>query len=139
MNTYDPQPPSREPANRRRAPRYHCTGQAEVRCRHAGPPSRGKLLDLSLGGCYLEADFAFDIGRRVEVLLQVSGMPFRAIGQVVYTQVLRDPERPRTTFQYVGMGIRFVELSCGARTRLQTLIREFEEAIAPPASHDRSV
>ena len=66
-------------------------------------------------------------------------MPFRAIGQIVYTQVLRDPQRPRTTFQYAGMGIRFVELSCGARTRLQTLIREFEEAITPSASPDQPV
>jgi len=122
-----PVPPPPPPDARRGAERFDCAGMAEVRPRPVAPPSRGKILDLSLGGCYIEADFAFEIGRRVEIVVQVSGMSLRAVGQVVYTQLLRDPERPRSTFQYVGMGIRFVGMSKGGRLRLQELIDEFQQ------------
>jgi len=115
-----------DPGQRRAADRYDCAGMAEVRPRPVAPPSRGKILDLSLGGCYIEADFAFEVGRRVEIVIQVCGMSLRAVGQIVYTQLLRDPGRPRTTFQYVGMGIRFVGMSKGGRLRLQELIDEFQ-------------
>ena len=117
------------PSERRRGNRYSCKGEAEVRPQPLGSPSWGKILDLGAGGCYLESDFAFDIGRRVEILLKVNHMQLRVLGQVAYHQILRPAERPQSSFQYVGMGIRFLGMSAGGRASLQELVEEFEENV----------
>jgi hypothetical protein len=134
---HNPDPGKARP-ERRRGNRYSCKGEAEVRPQPLGSPSWGKILDLSAGGCYVESDFAFDVGRRVEILLKVNHMKLLVLGQVAYHQLLRPPERPRTSFQYVGMGIRFLGMSAGGRANLQELVEEFEENVrreqVPPAA-----
>ena len=101
--------------NRRRYPRYDCTGAVAVGSPHTGRPSKGKLLNLSVGGCFAETDWPLEVGTRVEVLLEVNRLSFRAVGEV------------RMLDSRGGMGIEFSGMSAGGRQRLRELISELEE------------
>src|SRR5437868_10637629 len=68
--------------NLRRYPRFDCSGAGEVSSRHTGRPAKGKLLNLSVGGCFAEMDWPLEVGTRVEVLLEVNRLSFRAVGEV---------------------------------------------------------
>jgi PilZ domain-containing protein len=101
--------------NLRRYPRYDCTGAVEVSSPHAGRPAKGKLLNISIGGCFAETDGPLEVGTRVEVLLEVNRLSFRAVGEV------------RMLDSRGGMGIEFSGMSAGGRQRLRELISELEE------------
>lgn len=101
--------------NLRRYPRYDCTGAVEVSGPHTGRPSKGKLLNLSVGGCFAETDWPLEVGTRVEILLQVNRLSFRAVGEV------------RMLDARGGMGIEFRGMSAGGRQRLRELIAELQE------------
>lgn len=108
---------------RRGSPRYACAGDAQVRVPFGGPAFAGRLLNLSLGGCYVQMESPFELGRLAEVTLRVNKLSFRARGKVVFSESFRsDPgdARPRS-----GMGIRFTGMSEGGRRRLRELIEEF--------------
>jgi hypothetical protein len=69
-----------------------------------------------LGGCYIETSAGLDVGTRVEIVLRVTGLAFRAVGEV------------RSTYGSAGIGVKFTSMSAGGRARLQELIAELEEA-----------
>jgi hypothetical protein len=105
-----------ETENRRSTPRYDCEGSAEIRVAASGRLLRGRIVNLSLGGCYLETTASIDVGTRVEIVLRVSGLAFRALGQV------------KSAYGSAGIGVQFTGMSSGGHTRLQELIAELEEA-----------
>lgn len=105
----------------RRYPRYDCTGAVELSSPHTGRPLKGKLLNLSIGGCFAQADWPLEVGTRVEVRLELSGLSFRALGEV------------RMVDSRGGMGIEFGGMSAGGRQRLGELIAELEEGSAVDA------
>lgn len=56
------------PADKRVHPRYGCEGHAEVFLPHAGLLIRGRILNLSMSGCYIEtALLNLERGTQVEV------------------------------------------------------------------------
>lgn len=79
---------------------------------------RGRILDVSIGGCRIRFEERFPVGiyRRVEVEFLLDGLPFRLPGVV---QSLHD----RFT-----AGIRFVDLSERKREQLLFVIEEITEA-----------
>jgi hypothetical protein len=102
---------------RRSRTRYSCDGRVEVRVPYAGPPAKGTIVDVSAEGCCVECDFPFDISRRVELMLQVNQLTFRAMGIVANSAPRDGSDRHR-------FGIRFLALSAGGKQRLQELIVE---------------
>jgi hypothetical protein len=112
---------------RREHPRYSCSGDAEICLPSSGPLSRGTIVTLSLGGCYIEMDSPFNVGRRVEMMLRVNRLSLRAIGQVMYRVTYRTIRETEGKRKGTGMGIKFVDMSAGGRQRLQELVREMEE------------
>ena len=101
---------------RRYSPRYECEGSAEVRIPSQGRVVRGRIVNLSLGGCYIETNAALDIGSKIEIVLRVTGLAFRAAGEI------------KSVYGSMGVGIQFTGMSSGGRTRLRELIGELEEA-----------
>lgn len=79
---------------------------------------RGRILDLSLGGCRIRTDERFPVGiyRRVETEFRLEGLPFRLGG---VTQAIHDRQT---------VGIRFLDMSGRKREQLEQLIEEIEEA-----------
>ena len=101
---------------RRYSPRYECEGSAEIRIPSQGRLVRGRIVNLSLGGCYIDTNAALDIGSKVEIVLRVTGLAFRAAGEI------------KSVYGSAGAGIQFTGMSTGGRSRLKELIGELEEA-----------
>jgi c-di-GMP-binding flagellar brake protein YcgR len=87
-----------------------------------GSQVRGRILDLSLGGCRIRTDEAFPVGiyTRVEVEFRLEGLPFR-LGGVI--QAVHDRDR-------LNVGIRFLDMSDRKRSQVEQLIDEIEEVRA---------
>jgi hypothetical protein len=79
---------------------------------------RGRIVDVSLGGCRIKSPNRFPVGiyRRVEVEFTLDGLPFRLAGVV---QSLHDAHT---------IGIRLLDLSERKREQLTALMEELEEA-----------
>jgi PilZ domain len=108
--------PEAHEEERRYSPRYECEGSAEIRVPTQGRLVRGRIVNLSLGGCYIETNGALDAGSKVEIVLRVTGLAFRAAGEI------------KSVYGSAGVGIQFTGMSSGGRTRLKELIGELEEA-----------
>jgi len=75
-----PREQNREP---RRHPPYACEGYAEVFLPHGGLLFRGRILDLSMSGCYIEtALLNLERGTQVEVYFVTNQLQFRVLGNV---------------------------------------------------------
>jgi PilZ domain len=115
-------PPSSPPPaagtddERRYSPRYGCEGTAEISVPSQGRLVRGRIVNLSLGGCYIDTNAALDVETKVEIVLRVTGLAFRAAGEI------------RSVYGSAGIGIQFTGMSAGGRVRLKELIAELEEA-----------
>jgi hypothetical protein len=101
----------------RRNARYELDTSASILLVNVGSTLRGRILDLSLGGCRIRTDERFPVGiyTRVETEFRLEGLPFR-LGGVI--QAIHD----RNT-----VGIRFLDLSERKRQQVQDLIDEIEE------------
>lgn len=103
---------------RRQVQRHGVDSTAAVLLLDVHANVRGRILDVSLGGCRIRFEERFPVGiyRRVEVEFLLDGLPFRLPGVV---QSLHD----RFT-----VGIRFVDLSERKREQLLFVIEEIAEA-----------
>lgn len=113
-------------AGRRRYPRYVCEGQAEVFVPHGALLFRGKILDLSLSGCFIETP-AIDLerGTHVEVYFVTRQMNIRVAGHIAALRRKR------------GAGIAFQGLSPRLSRQIGELVcelREISEFGAKPES-----
>lgn len=115
------------PPNRRRSPRYSCQGRAEVCVPHGGLLFRGKILDLSISGCFIEtAALNLERGTPVEIYFVARQLQFRIAGRIAVLH----PKR--------GAGIAFDPLSPRRTRELTELIAELEaisqsQQLAPQA------
>ena len=101
----------------RREPRQTIDSSAVIHLIDLAAVVRGRILDVSLGGCCIRTDQRFPLGifRRVEAEFRVEGLPFRLGG---VTQALYD----RCT-----VGIRFLDVSPRKQAQLVQLIDEIKE------------
>jgi len=112
-------------ANRRRHPRYACEGHAEVFVPHGALLFQGKILDLSLSGCFIETPaLNLERGTHVEVYFAARQMQFRVAG---YIAVL---------YRRRGAGIAFRNLSPRRAQQVADLVRELKEAAEATAIPD---
>jgi len=104
------------------APRYDCSGSAEIRLARGRRLERGAIANLSVGGCSLKSEFPFDIGERVEMILRINQVSFLVVGNVVHIPSLDAVNKSKSSS--LGMGIQFKNMTEGARARLLELIAE---------------
>ena len=95
---------------RRRYPRYSCSGGVELRKESTDPPTWAKLTDIGLGGCYVELMSTLPLQTQVEFVMQAEDLEVRGRGVV------------RTTHPGVGNGIAFTQMKTDDWRRLNELI-----------------
>ncbi len=126
------EPPVRRPAtprDRRAQARHEVDTTAAIFLVRVGSELRGRILDLSLGGCRIRTDEHFPVGiyTRVETEFHLQGLPFR-LGGVIQAIHNRDT-----------VGIRFLDLSERKRQQVLDLIDEIEQMrAAMPQDKDSS-
>lgn len=102
--------------DRRYSARYECEGTAEISVPSQGRLIRGRIVNLSFGGCYIETNAALDVGTKIEIVFRVTGLAFRAAGEI------------KSVYGSAGIGVQFTGMSSGGRERLKELIGELEES-----------
>lgn len=82
MDTINSQRGAPSGQERRRYPRYHCQGSAEIIAGLSGAHQWGTFTDLSQGGCYVETPAPLAAGQEVQLKLTVVGLTFSVTGRV---------------------------------------------------------
>ena len=95
---------------RRKAPRYACSGRIEMQVQGANYRIGGTLADISLHGCYVEMNSTYPVDTMLNLELDVISMKIKLTGIV------------RASYPFLGMGISFGEIEGKARTQLQDLM-----------------
>lgn len=109
----EPPPEGAWPAvDRRRYPRFSCTGA--LRAQQVGTDFTAvqKLTDLSLGGCYGESMAPFDRDTTLDLVLEVGGLSLRARGMV------------RTCHSSMGNGIGFTQIQPDEWKKLVRVVQQ---------------
>lgn len=106
------------PEERRRHNRYAVEGEAEVIVADGSRLFRGRILDISLSGCFIEtsARLRLAVGTRV-------AMVFRANGALLRTTAAFRALRPGK-----GAGFLFVDLNDRTKMGLERLIAVLERS-----------
>ncbi|HKU28132.1 MAG TPA: PilZ domain-containing protein [Candidatus Sulfotelmatobacter sp.] len=85
--------------NKRRAARYKCEGSAELREEGCDVRTWATFTDISLYGCYVEAQATYPAGTILNMRLEANGTRVETRGNV------------RVNYPYLGMGIAFVGMT----------------------------
>jgi hypothetical protein len=104
-----------EDRERRRHPRYTCEGYAEVVLPSGGLRFRGKILNLSISGCFVETEFRLERGTVVEVYFEMRRLCFRVAGTAAAPQKKR------------GVGIAFQHLTLRRMREIEEILAELHE------------
>ncbi len=121
-------------ADKRRSRRYKCEGSAEIRAEGAEVRTWASFTDISLHGCYVEAQSTYPAGALLHVKLDANGIHVETRGIV------------RVSYPYLGMGIAFADLTphntaelrslLSGVTRRDAIMRPGVESSLPSASPD---
>ena len=85
--------------NKRQARRYKCEGSVEMRTEGCDVRTWATFTDISLHGCYIEAQATFPAGTVLNLKLEANGIRVETRGNV------------RVNYPYLGMGIAFVGMT----------------------------
>jgi PilZ domain len=97
-------------ANRRQARRYKCEGSVEMRTEGCDVRTWATFTDISLHGCYIEAQATFPVGTVLNLKLEANGIRVETRGNV------------RVNYPYLGMGVAFVGMSAENVGRLRRIL-----------------
>lgn len=97
-------------AEKRRSPRYKCEGSAELREDGGEVRTWATFSDVSLHGCYVEAQATYPVGTILHMKLELNGFRVETMGNV------------RVNYPYLGMGIAFADMSTENAARLRELL-----------------
>jgi diguanylate cyclase (GGDEF)-like protein/putative nucleotidyltransferase with HDIG domain len=100
--------PSRK--NRRLYPRMKCRVTIELRPQDGEVPVLGNLIDVSLGGCYVETSALMPAGSKLKVIFSIDDGRLQAAGSVVRT----DPGS--------GIAIRFNDMNREDRDKMHKVL-----------------
>ncbi|HYM78390.1 MAG TPA: PilZ domain-containing protein [Candidatus Dormibacteraeota bacterium] len=95
---------------KRRSLRYKCEGSAEVREEGCDVRTWATFTDVSVHGCYVEAQATYPAGTVLQMKLESAGLRVDCKGKV------------RVSYPYLGMGIAFTEVSEENMARLRQLL-----------------
>ncbi len=99
-----------EPVDQRVTERYPCGGGVSIWQAGAKHFLRGTVVDLSLGGCYVEMMTPLKVQDLVVLTLNINGTEVRMAAEV------------RTSHPGMGMGLKFKDLTETDRTRVRDLV-----------------
>jgi len=102
--------PSFQGAEKRRSPRYQCEGSVELREVNCEVHTWASFTDISLHGCYIEAQATYPVGTVLYLKLEIKGTRVETKGTV------------RVSYPYLGMGIAFTEMSSEDEAKLRELL-----------------
>lgn len=97
-------------SDKRRSPRYKCEGSAELSEEGREVRTWASFSDISLHGCYVEAQATYPAGTVLHMKLDAGGVRVETKGNV------------RVSYPYLGMGIAFIEMPEESRTLLRELL-----------------
>jgi hypothetical protein len=97
-------------SEKRRSPRYKCEGSVQIREQGCDVHTWATFTDVSLHGCYVEAQATYPVGAILHLKLDANGERVETKGSV------------RVSYPYLGMGIAFTEISDENRLRLRALL-----------------
>ena len=110
-----------EGANKRRTARYKCEGSIEIREEGCDVRTWATFTDISLYGCYVEAQATYPVGTILNMKLDANGMRVETRGNV------------RVNYPYLGMGIAFVAITDDNETRLREMLASISRGSAVTA------
>jgi len=102
--------PSFEGIEKRRSPRYQCEGSVQMREAKCDVHTWATFTDISMHGCYVEAQATYPVGTILQLKLEAKGIKVEAEGDV------------RVSYPYLGMGIGFTETTPENQGRLKELL-----------------
>lgn len=95
---------------KRRSPRYRCEGSVQMREANCEVQTWATFTDISLHGCYVEAQATYPVGTVLQLKLEAKGTKVDVKGEV------------RVSYPYLGMGIAFAEITAENQARLKELL-----------------
>jgi PilZ domain-containing protein len=97
-------------ATKRQARRYKCEGSVEMRTEGCDVRTWATFTDISLHGCYIEAQATFPAGTVLNLKLEANGIQVETRGNV------------RVNYPYLGMGVAFVGMTGENVGRLRRIL-----------------
>jgi hypothetical protein len=97
-------------ADKRRSPRFKCEGGARIVESGCEVATFVTLTDISMHGCYVEAQATYPVGTALDMVLEANDMKIETKGTV------------KVNYPYLGMGIAFVDMSEETKVRLKELL-----------------
>jgi hypothetical protein len=97
-------------SEKRRSPRHKCDGSAEMREEGCDVRTWATFSDVSLHGCYVEAQATYPVGTVLHMKLEANGVRLETKGNV------------RVSYPYLGMGVAFVDMSDENQVQLRRLL-----------------
>lgn len=122
-------PTSPSGKERRRSPRYRCTGSVAFTPEGSSVRLWGTLTDISLRGCYVEMTATSPVDTKVDLVLDALGIRIRAQGVV------------RISYPALGMGILLTVIAPEQKVFLDQLLAKLAHAdplTQPPMARERS-
>jgi PilZ domain len=111
---------------RRQHPRFVCNASIEIRVAGAVAPLRGKLADLSLGGCYAEMMNPLRVGTKLELAIWLeSSAKISTAGMVT------------SSHAGFGVGIKFIGMLSADRECLREYLQK-QSAVAAKGLNNRN-
>lgn len=107
----DPYVPAKV-ADRRRFPRFECRASVEVRLQSSGSPIRGNLVDLSLGGCYIEMMIPLPVSTQLDLVIWLGNNKLATPGLVT------------SSHAGFGVGVKFIGMGKPERQTLEQHLAE---------------
>ena len=97
-------------ADKRRSLRYKCEGSAQLREEGVDIHTWVSFTDVSMHGCYVEAQATYPAGTALHMKLEANGIRVETKGKVV------------VNYPYLGMGISFEDMSEENKGHLKRLL-----------------
>lgn len=97
-------------ADKRRSQRYKCEGSAQLREEGVEIQTWVSFTDVSMHGCYVEAQATYPAGTILHMKLEANGIRVETKGRVV------------VNYPYLGMGISFEDMSEENKGHLKRLL-----------------
>lgn len=105
---------------RRRFPRFECKASAEIRLQSNGSPVRGNLVDISLGGCYIEMMIPLPVSTQLDLVIWLEKGKLFTPGLVT------------SSHAGFGVGVKFIGMGKPERQMLEEYLAE-QAVLSRPA------